>query len=32
MAEQVDILLSGGMVVTMNGDFDVFPGGAVASS
>ena len=30
MTEQIDILLTGGMVVTMNADFDVFPSGAVA--
>ena len=30
MTEQVDVLLTGGIVVTMNESFDVFPDGAVA--
>jgi 5-methylthioadenosine/S-adenosylhomocysteine deaminase len=32
MIEEVDVLLRGGLVVTMNDDFDIYPDGAVAIS
>ncbi len=30
MAEQIDLILIGGIVVTMNAGYDLFPEGAVA--